>query len=48
MVARSRSDSATIARSHSVSAPIERLLRLAEPTLRNQSSMTMILEWIIV
>ena len=39
---------ASMARSHSVSVPIERLLRLAEPTRRNRSSMIITLECIIV
>ena len=39
---------ASIARSHSVSAPIERLFMLAEPTRSKRSSTTMTLEWIMV
>ena len=39
---------ASKARSHSVSVPIERLLRLAEPTRSRRSSTTKTFEWIIV
>ena len=39
---------ASIARSHSLSAPIERLFMLAEPMRRRRSSITMTLEWIMV
>ena len=39
---------ASMARSHSVSVPMERLLRLAEPTRKNRSSMIITLECIIV
>ena len=36
---------ASTERSHSVSKPVERLLRLAEPILTRSSSMTVSLEW---
>ena len=39
---------ASMARSHSLSVPIDRLFRLAEPMRRNRSSMIMTLECIIV
>ena len=39
---------ASIAKSHSLSAPIERLFMLAEPIRRKRSSIAMTLEWIMV
>ena len=46
-MARSTSVRASIARSHSVSKPMDRLFRLDEPIRISVSSTTMVLEWIV-
>ena len=48
MALRCRRLFASIAKSHSLSAPIERLFMLADPIRRKRRLSTMTLEWIMV